>query len=180
MEFAFRYEPEHLRLYQKLASHRVEAENTDYEAAWWGWMLGYTLVAGAVLAAAYVAFPELTGRPFALLEFCCGFIGGVAVVYARMWRRYRRLIAKSVRSDGPTMSEHHVVVAEDGLRSTSGLVDHIYRWGAFEGVTVYGGVIMLWTEPAAGALVPRSAFSDPTAEKAFIDAVRSHIAATPG
>ena len=53
MEFAFRYEPEHLRTYQRLASHRLEAKNTDYVAEWWGWMLGYTLVAGAALAGAY-------------------------------------------------------------------------------------------------------------------------------
>jgi len=35
---------------------------------------------------------------------------------------------------------------------------------------------VLWTEPGAGTLVPRSAFADPAAEKAFVDAVRSHIA----
>jgi hypothetical protein len=180
MEFAFRYEPEHLRLYQRLASHRVEAKNTDYVAAWWGWMLGYTFVAGAALACAYLVFPALTGRPFALLEFFCGFVGGVGVVYAMSWRRYRRLSGKAVRPDGPTLAEHHVVVAEDGLRSTSRQVDHVYRWAAFEDVTVYGGVIVLWTEPGAGALVPRSAFADPAAETAFVDAVRSGIASAQG
>lgn len=180
MEFAFRYEPEHLKTYQRLASHRVEAKNTDYVAAWWGWMLGYTLVAGAALAFAYLAFPELTGRPFALLEFACGFVAGVAVVYAMSWRRYRRLAGRTVKADGPTLAEHHVVVAEDGLRSTSRLVDHVYRWAAFEGVTVHDGVIVLWTEPGAGALVPRSAFTDPAAETAFVDAVRSQIASAQG
>lgn len=179
MEFAFRYDPEHLKAYQRLALHRVEAKNTDYVAAWWGWMLGYTLVAGAALAFAYLAFPELTGRPFALLEFACGFVAGVAVVYAMSWRRYRRLAGRTVKADGPTLAEHHVVVAEDGLRSTSGPVDHVYRWAAFEGVTVHDGVIVLWTEPGAGALVPRSAFSDPAAETAFVDAVWRHIASAP-
>jgi hypothetical protein len=176
MEFTFRYDPEHLKTYHRLASHRVEAKNTDYVAAWWGWMLGYTLVAGAALAVAYLTFPELTGRPFALLEFFCGFVGGVAVVYAMSWRRYRRLTGRAVKADGPTLAEHHVVVADDGLRSTSRLVDHVYRWAAFEDVTVYGGVIVLWTEPGAGALVPRSAFTDPAAEMAFVHAVRSRIA----
>jgi hypothetical protein len=46
-------------------------------------------------------------------------------------------------------------------------------------VTVHDGVIVLWTEPGAGALVPRSAFSDPAAEKAFVDEVRRHIASAP-
>ena len=110
------------------------------------------------------------------MEFFCGFVGGVAVVYAMSWRRYRRLTGRAVKADGPTLAEHHVVVAEDGLRSTSRQVDHVYRWAAFEDVTVYGGVIVLWTEPGAGALVPRSAFADPAAEAAFVDAVRSHIA----
>ena len=136
MEFAFRYDAEHLKAYQWLASHRVEAKSTDYVAAWWGWMLGYTFVAGAALACAYLVFPALTGRPFALLEFFCGFVGGVAVVYAMSWRRYRRLSGRAVKADGPTLAEHHVVVAEDGLRSTSRQVDHVYRWAAFEGVTV--------------------------------------------
>jgi hypothetical protein len=167
---------EHLKTYQRLASHRVEAKTTDYVAAWWGWMLGYTFVAGAALSGAYLTFPELTGRPFALLEFFCGFVGGVVVVYALSWRRYRRLTGRVVKADGPTLAEHHVVVADGGLKSTSRLVDHVYRWAAFEGVTVHDGVIVLWTEPGAGALVPRSAFTDPAAETAFVDAVRGRIA----
>jgi hypothetical protein len=79
MEFTFRYDPGHLKAYQGLASHRVEAKNTDYVAEWWRWMLPYALVAGAFLAAASLAFPELTGRPFALFEFFCGFVAGVSV-----------------------------------------------------------------------------------------------------
>ena len=55
MEITFRYDPEHLKTYQRLASHRVEAKNTDYVAEWWRWMLLYTLLAGAVLASAYLA-----------------------------------------------------------------------------------------------------------------------------
>ncbi len=176
IELTFRYNPDHLKTYQRLASHRVEAKNTDYVAEWWRWMLLYTLLAGAVLACAYLAFPELTGRPFALLEFVCGFVGGVAVSFAIAWRRHKRLSSKVVKADGPTMSEHHVSVAEEGIRSSSRLIDHVYRWSAFEGVTVHDGVIVLWTEPGAGALVPRSAFADPEAEKAFIDAVRGYIA----
>jgi hypothetical protein len=176
IELTFRYEPEHLKTYQRLASHRVEAKNTDYVAEWWRWMLLYALFAGAVLACAYLAFPELTGSPFALLEFFCGFVGGVAVSFAITWRRYKRLSRKVVKSDGPTMSEHRVSVAEDGISSSSRLVDHVYRWSAFEGLTVRDGVIVLWTEPAAGALVPRNAFADPAAEAAFLEAVRGHMA----
>ena len=177
MEITYRNEPQHLKAYQRLASHRVGAQNTDYVAAWWGWMLVYALVAGAVLAAADLAFPELTGRPFALLEFTCGFIGGVMCIYALSWRRYRRLSSAMVKADGPTMSEQRITVAADGIRSTSRFIDHLYRWGAFEELTVYDGIIALWTEPGDGAMVPRSAFADPAAEAAFLEAVRGHMAA---
>jgi YcxB-like protein len=122
-------------------------------------------------------FSRADREAFALLEFACGFVGGVAVSFAMMWSRYKRLSGKVVKSDGPTMSEHHVNVAEDGIRSSSSHIDHVYRWSAFEGVTVHDGVIVLWTEPGAGALVPRSAFANPAAEAAFLEAVRGHIAA---
>ena len=177
MEITYRYEPQHLKAYQRLASHRVGAQNTDYIAAWWGWMLVYTLVAGAVLAAADLAFPELTGRPFAVLEFVCGFVAGVVTVYALSWRRYKRLSSKMVKADGPTMAEHRVSLDEEGIRSTSRFIDHVYRWAAFEGLTVHDGIIALWTEPGDGAMVPRSAFADPAAEAAFLEAVRGHMAA---
>ena len=101
----------------------------------------------------------------------------MAVSFAITWGRYKRLSGKVVKADGPTLAEHRVSVADDGISSTSRLVDHVYRWSAFEGVTVHDGVIVLWTDPGAGALVPRSAFSAPAAEAAFLEAVRGHMAA---
>lgn len=180
IELTYRYGPEHIKTYQALASRRVEASDRDYASEWWGRMLIYALLAGAVLAAADLAFPLLTERPFALLEFVSGFIGGVACTYALSWRRYRRLSSKMVKPDGPTMSEQRVGVAEDGIRSTSRFIDHVYRWTAFEGVTVHNGIIVLWTEPGDGAMVPRSAFADQAAEAAFLDAVRANMTAAKG
>ena len=177
IEITYRYGPEHIRTYQALASRRVEATHSDLASEWWGWMLGCTLVAGAVLAGAALAFPVLTERPFALPEFLSGFVAGWACIYALSWRRYRRLSSKMVKPDGPTMSEQRVSVAADGIRSNGRFVDHLYRWTAFEGVTVHDGVIVLWTEPGDGAMVPRSAFADEASETAFLEAVRANMAA---
>src|SRR5262245_1226188 len=141
IELTYRYGPEHIWAYQSLASRRVEARDGDYASEWWGWMLVYTVAAGVVLAAAHLAFPLLTERPFALLEFTGGFVAGVALIYALSRRRYRRLSSKMVKADGPTMSEQRVSVAEDGIKSSSRFVDHFYRWTAFEGVTVHNGII---------------------------------------
>jgi hypothetical protein len=177
IQFTYRYGPEDIRAYQALASRRVEAKNSDVASEWWGRMLVFALVAGAVLAGAALAFPLLTERPFALLEFLSGFVAGWACIYALSLRRYRRLSAKMVKPDGPTMSEQRVSVVDDGIKSNSRFIDHIYRWTAFEGVTVHDGIIVLWTEPGDGAMVPRSAFADQAAEAAFLDAVRANMAA---
>jgi hypothetical protein len=177
IELTYRYGPEHIKAYQVLASRRVVAKDSDLASEWWGWMLIFALVAGAALAGAALAFPLLTGRPFGALEFVCGFVGGWACVYTLSWRRYRRLSSKMVKPDGPTMAEQRVSVAEDGIKSTSRFIDHVYRWTAFEGVTVHDGIIVLWTEPGDGAMVPRSAFTDQAAEVAFLDAVRANMTA---
>jgi hypothetical protein len=110
------------------------------------------------------------------MEITFRYDPGVAVSFAMMWSRQKRLSGKVVKSDGPTMSEHRVSVAEDGIRSSSRHIDHVYRWSAFEGLTVHDGVIVLWTEPGAGALVPRNAFANPAAEAAFLEAVRGQMA----
>jgi hypothetical protein len=87
------------------------------------------------------------------MEITFRYDPGVAVSFAMMWSRQKRLSGKVVKSDGPTMSEHRVSVAEDGIRSSS---RHI--------------------EPGAGALVPRNAFANPAAEAAFLEAVRGQMA----
>jgi hypothetical protein len=175
MELAYRYDRDHLKAYQALAWRRVEARDRDYASEWWGRMVIYALAAGAGLAFADLEFPVLTGRPFGALEFIGGFVVGWACIYALSWRRYRRLSAKMVKVDGPTMSKQRITVAADGIRSTSRFIDHLYRWTAFEEVTVYDGIIVLWTEPGDGAMVPRSAFADRGAEEAFLDTVRANM-----
>jgi hypothetical protein len=177
MELTYRYDRDHIRVYQALAARRVEAGDRDRAAEWWGLMLIYALLAGAVLAGADLAFPLLTARPFALVEFVSGFVGGVVCIYALSRRRYRRLSAAMVKPDGRTMAEQRVSVGEEGIKSTSRFIDHLYRWTALEDVTVYNGVIVLWTEPGDGAMVPRSAFADRAAETAFLEAVRANMAA---
>jgi len=177
IELTYRYGPEDIKAYQALASRRVQAMDSDYASEWWGKMLVFALAASAVLASAHLLLPVLTGRPFGLLEFTVGFVAGAACIYARSWRYYRRISARMVKGDGPTMSEQRARVDADGIKSSSRFVDHLYRWAAFESVSVHDGIIVLWTEPGDGAMVPRSAFVDPAAEAAFLDAVRTNMTA---
>jgi hypothetical protein len=169
IEITYRFEPEHLKIYPKLVSNRVEAKSIEAGEPWWHWML-YTIVAGALIVGAQLLFPELTGRPFAWIEF----LSGIAVCIGQMWWRYNRLSPASVRPDGPTLAEHRMRVAGDGLNVGSSLMTVTYRWTAFEEATVHDRVIV---EPGGGVLVPRRAFAAPGAEATFLEAVRGHIAA---
>ncbi len=176
IEVTYRFEPEHLKIYRKLVSNRVEAKSIEAGQQWGHWMF-YTIVAGALLVGAQLLFPELTGRPFAWIEFLSGLACGIAVCIGQMWWRYNRLSPGSVRPDGPTLAEHRMRVAGDGLNVGSSLMTVTYRWTAFEEATVHDRVIFLWIEPGGGVLVPRRAFAAPGAEAAFLEAVRGHIAA---
>jgi hypothetical protein len=176
IEVTYRLEPEHLHLYRKLATDRTAGRGGGAEDTW-GLYLLCTLAVAAFLASADLVYPGLTGQPFAFAEFFTGLLAGIAVFLALMWPRYSRLSRAAVRPDGPTLAQHRLSVTPDGLRATSRFVDGQYKWFAFEDVTIADGVIVLWIEPGAGVLVPRSAFASPAAETAFLEAVRGFMAA---
>jgi YcxB-like protein len=180
IEVTYRFEHEHLQAYRRLASNRVDALHSDADMQWWIWMIAYPVLAAALLAAECLILPKLTGRPFAWPELLLGLAGGIAVCIALMWRRYRWFYIRAVRRGGPTMAEHHTIVSADGLTTETDVVQAMYRWGAFDGVTVKDGIIVLWLEPGAGLLVPCNAFAGPEAETAFLDTVRSHVGEAKG
>lgn len=175
-EMTYRFEPAHLHAYNKLTTARVEASGNATDGNW-GVALLCTFGIAALIAAAAIVLPPLTSHAFAMAEFLAGLVSGVVVVAVWMWQRYYRLWRRATRADGPTLAEHHLRLAEDGLRSTSRLTEVTYRWPVFEGVSVAEGVVILWTEPGSGVLIPRTAFATPQAEAAFLDAVGKYLAA---
>lgn len=174
IEIKFRLEPAHLSAYRRLSSARIEAIGTQADGNWGAWMVG-TFSAAALIAAASLTFPAVTGHPFAVAEFTVGLVSGAAIFTAIAWWRYMRLSRRATRADGPTRAEHRLNLGDDGLRSSTCFAEVLYRWSAFEGVTSTDEVIVLWIEPGGGVLVPRSAFAAPGAESAFLEAVRRYM-----
>lgn len=177
LELVYTFNPSHLKTYQRLASDR--AAGGRHKGSWnveVARLLLGTLATAAVLAAADLSMPLITGRPFAYPEFIIGLPAGIGMMIGAMWWRYAQMWQRAFRPDGPTMSEHRLALAPDGVRTTSPHYDNLYRWSALEEVTVHDEVIVLWVEPAAGALVPRCAFSDSVAETQFLERVRARIA----
>ena len=179
IELTYRLDPQHLVIYRKLAWYHAMRSGEDAGAAWGRYFL-LSFIVAAVLAAADVSFPAITGRPFTYPEFLSGFAVGYLVLFASMSWQYRRYTRAVTKVDGPTTSEHRIRVTEEGLGSKTAFAEGIYRWPAFTEVTVSAGVIVLWMEPGAGLLVPRSAFADPAAETAFLGAVAKFMAAAGG
>jgi hypothetical protein len=176
-ELVYTFEPSHLWTYQKLASDR--ASGAGRAGSWDVEGLRFIVAAmatAAVLALADLVMPLITDRPFAYLEFLAGLLLGIGMMIGAMWWHYRKMRRRAVRPDGPTLSEHRMSVTPEGLRTTSPLYENVYRWSALDEVTVHDDVIVLWVEPAAGALVPRSAFADRSAERQFVEGVRARIA----
>lgn len=136
----------------------------------------YTFLAAALFAGISVLFSSRAGRPFGLLEFTLGLVGGVAATLVMMWRRYARYYSRAVRPGGLTMAEHRLSVSEEGVRLRSSLHEALYRWPAIEQMTSDDRIIVLWLEPGAGVAVPRKAFAESAAETAFLDAVRARLA----
>jgi hypothetical protein len=176
-DLVFKFEPAHLKAYQKLASARAYGEKRggSWEGEWVRFIL-CALGVAAGLAVADLSIPALTGRPLAYLELLLGFVAGIGIIVAAMWWRYARSWHRAFRNDGPTMSEHRINLTPDGVRSISLQTDTLYRWAAWDEVTVQGDVIVLWIEPGAGALIPRSAFADHAAENQFVEHIRARIA----
>lgn len=175
-ELVYTFDPVHLKIYQRLASDRASggrhAGSWDVEGV--RLILG-TMAVAAALAAADLLMPLMTGTPFAYAEFIVGLLLGIGMMIGALWWRYGQMRKRAFRPDGPTMSEHRMSLTPEGVRTTSPLFDNHYRWAGLYEVTVHNEVIVLWAEPAAGALIPRSAFSDRVAETQFVESVRARI-----
>jgi hypothetical protein len=176
-ELTYTLEAEHLAAYQKLAALRAASGGRDATRVYESY--GRSLVAGLAvavpMAALYMFLPVVTDRPFAGVEFVFGLIIGVVILVVAMRLQSSRAQRRFVRLDGPTLSEHQLSLAGDGLRTSSRMFDFLCRWHAFEDVTVGDGIVVMWIEPGMGVVVPRNAFADQKAETAFVDLVRAHV-----
>lgn len=176
-ELSYTLDASHIAAYQRLASERASNSGHDKTRAFdsAGELLAAGVAVAVPLAALDLLLPFATGRPFAYLEFLLGLLLGVGLVTGGLWLRYRKVRRQAVRPGGPTLSEHRLKLAGDGLRTSSPFFENTCRWHAIEEATVHKTVVVLWLEPGMGVVVPRSAFADATAEADFVDRVRALV-----
>ena len=168
--------PTLLTAYQRAAQSRLlRAASTSI--GWRGEALNVavaTLFAG-VIWAALEALSRWTGSPADYASAFVGFLAGCAMVFAALWHRafeVRRLLTQPTI---PSLLFYRVVVDSEQLQFTHPRADTVLRWPFVQDITQKQDMFILWIEPGAGFIIPRSAFADDASVRAFLDFARERI-----
>jgi len=81
-----------------------------------------------------------------------------------------------LREDGPYRCERVIKFAEEEIESVSPLMAIRTAWAAVEDVSTHKDILVLWTDPGAGIIVPRRAVGDEREERRFVQFVKAQIA----
>ena len=171
--------PANLESYRRLMMARLTARAS--RSAWWrSPVAGIVGIIGTIfLIAAFLLFalPRLTGLPFEPISALIGLWAGVILITATSAFRLRGFKAVMYRRDGGTLSPHQAVIDATQLRFSSANAQTVVRWPLLMDLTEAKGLIVLWTEPCQGFVIPRSAFVGETTAQAFCAFARDRIAA---
>lgn len=124
----------------------------------------------AVAALAALAIAEVTSGWFAV-GVLAGYI--VALVIGEIHAR-RIAPNRALKDGGSFLGTWQMVVDEEGFHSVGDNARSTIRWAAFDDVTVGPRTILLWTDPAYGYALPRTALGEH--EAAIIAYIRARIA----
>lgn len=177
MELRYQLTPENVSAYQYAVRSRVAATLTR-TGGWWkhvvlGLAFGLALVAAVVAIA--IAIQHVTHRRFAEPEMAAGFFLGVAFMFTSIWLNYFRQRGVLMKPNGPGLSPHTLTVVPQGLRIAGSSFEHAFQWPIFEELTELKTILVLWIEPGQGLVIPRTAFADDAAVKAFVQEITGHI-----
>jgi YcxB-like protein len=171
--------PAQLAAYRKLVLSRVRKaaagrswQHNSLARLLMGVVLG--VVAILLLVLILMLFTGQEPDPAALIG---GIVAGMAIVFAAIVHQVRGAQAVSFRPDGPTLALHKGSADDNGLRLSSPYIGSTFRWSAFSDVTEAGDLVVLWTEPSQGIVIPRAGFADEATAKAFCDFARWRISA---
>lgn len=139
------------------------------------WLVAAGAVLGVFLIAVDRLMAALTGWETNPLSLYAGLICGAGTIMAINWNTYFKLRKWSARSNGPTLAPHVVETSDSGIAVRSPFLSATYQWSMFTSVTETKDVVVLWSEPLSGMIVPRSAFSSETDLQTFLTEVRRHI-----
>lgn len=152
------------------ATRRAMGVNGWFRQQLLGFAIGLPIGLSAGLLHACFS-PEWDGKSFAL---------GAAIFwliqYALNTWRLRALSTKAIKSSGTSIGDRELIADQSGVSLRGPICQSTTQWAAFDEITTQARTLVLWTEPADGVIIPRSAFATPAAEKKFVDFVKARIA----
>lgn len=174
MDVTFRLKPQDLANYRYAVRDRLQALPA---AGFWQqqWVRAMLIISASLALFLFVdaIIPFITGRQLAGTELGTGFVIGIVFLLGLLWLQYFDQSRILVRPDGPTLSEHTVVVNSSGVHVTAPHMIAHYSWPAIQDVTTDRDLVLFWLEPSFGVVVPSHAFQSTVARDAFIDAVKA-------
>ncbi|MBI1650485.1 YcxB family protein [Hyphomicrobium sulfonivorans] len=138
-----------------------------------------TAAVGIFVTAVFFSLPFLLSERFGydFESLLLGLIFGLGV-----WWLYQTLACFFIAShwlkrDGVLLGPSRVTVGDVGVISEGRHTRSEYDWTMMEDVQSYAKIIVIWTDPGSGILIPRNAFAAPELERAFIEQIKFRIEA---
>ena len=174
MDVTFKLNPQDLVNYRYAVRDRLQAvPAAGFLQKRWVRAMMITGASAALFVIIDAIIPVMTGRQLAGAELGAGFAIGIMFLLGLLWLQYFDQSRVLVRPDGPTLSEHTVVVNTSGLHVTAPHMMAHYSWPAIQDVTTDRDLVLFWLEPSFGLAVPQHAFQSTVARDAFIAAVKA-------
>jgi hypothetical protein len=123
-------------------------------------------LAGLGLYGAHYFFRIEDGLAYAVLASFAVFFGLGAVVSQRHLNTIPPVLP---RRDGALLGERTATITDDAVEIVGGAVRHRYEWSAFDRVERLDRMIILWHEPGAGIILPRTAFRSEGEYAGFVE-----------
>lgn len=175
---SYQLEPRHVTSYQFAVRARLLKAS---RGPWWSHRVIQSLATLAAIVVASLAADAVTyairRTHLELVSTWVGWLIGFFSAILAQWIHYFANIHKAASPDGPTFSAHKMTLGDDSIVATSPKAEAHYRWSIFRELTTTTHIHVLWYEPGAGIVIPRSAFADEAADQAFCTYARERIAA---
>ena len=175
-DLSFSLTPRDLAAYQQTAQRRL-SKAASKAMGWRGEAINVS-VAIVFAAAALLANEGLlrwTGHGLDIGPAIAGLIAGAAMMWLALYHRAYEAGKYLTRSDNWAFEPQRLTVDESQLRFSRPLSESVLKWPFITELTECSHHLVLWIEPSAGYIIPRSAFADEAAAKAFCDFAREKI-----
>ena len=177
LELNYAIERRHLTAYHNAVKTRV---SQLARPQWWMNRRAQSVLVVALVAVVALAFDQTlaltTGSHLNIGSAVAGFLVGYMAFFLSLWLRYladREIVCSE---NGLTLSARTTTLNKDELITRGRQAEARYSWALFEDVTSHPDILVLWSDPGGGVIIPRSAFANANAEAEFLALIRQSIA----